>query len=52
MFTLTTPEGQTSGRCITQIAKMNIDPKFIELATDVFLRNVSLSKAGDNGYQV
>ena len=25
-----------SGRCITQLAKVTIDPKFIELTADVF----------------
>ena len=29
---------QTGGRCITQRAKMSIDPKFIELTADVFRR--------------
>ena len=35
---------KTSERCITQLAKMSIDPKFVELAADVFqmfLQNVS-----------
>ena len=36
IFTLTTSVGQTSGRYITQLAKMSIDPIFIELAADVF----------------
>ena len=36
MFTLTTPVKQTSGRCITQLAKRRVDPKFIELTADVF----------------
>ena len=36
MFTLTTSVGQTSGRCITQLAKISIDPKFTELTADVF----------------
>ena len=26
-----------SGRCITQLAKMSVDPKFIDLAVDVFV---------------
>ena len=26
----------TSGRCITQLAKMSIDPKFVQLTADVF----------------
>ena len=45
MFTLTTPVGQTSGRCITQLAKMSIDPKIMELTADVFYKfffNISL----------
>ena len=27
---------KTSGRCITQLANMSIDPTFIELTADVF----------------
>ena len=38
IFTLTTSVGQTTGRCITQLAKMCIDPKLIELIADVFRR--------------
>ena len=30
MSIVTTSVGQTSGRCITQLAKMSIDPKFID----------------------
>ena len=38
MFTLTTSYiGRTSGRCITQLAKMSIDPKAIELTAGVFI---------------
>ena len=29
-----------SGRCITQLAKMSIDPKFIELTADVLNKRV------------
>ena len=35
---------KTSEPCITQLAKMSINPKFVELAADVFqmfLQNVS-----------
>lgn len=36
MFTLTTSVGQWSGQCITLLAKMSVDPIFIELtAVDV-----------------
>ena len=38
VFTLTTSAGQTSGRCIAQLAKMTIDTNFIELTADVFRR--------------
>ena len=38
MFTLTISVGQTSGRCIAQIAKMSVDPKFIKLTAHVFRR--------------
>ena len=47
MFTLTTPVGQTSGRCVTQLAKTSIDLKFIELTADVFrsfFRNTSATR--------
>ena len=27
---------KTSGRCITQLVKMGIDPKFVDLTADVF----------------
>ena len=36
MLTLTISVGQTSGRCITQLANVSIDTKFIELTADVF----------------
>ena len=35
-FTLTTSVGQTRVWCITQLAKMSTDPKFIELTDDSF----------------
>ena len=38
LFALPTSEAQTSGRCITHLAKMSIDPKLIELTADVFRR--------------
>ena len=52
MFTLTTSVGQTSGRCITQLAK-SIDPKFIELTADVFrgLFLIRLETFKQNGVQ-
>ena len=38
MFTLTISLGQTSGRCITQLAKMSIDQKIIAVTADEFRR--------------
>ena len=42
MFTLTISVGQTSGRYITQLAKMSIYPNIIELTADVFIIQVEL----------
>ena len=37
---------KTSGRCITQLAKTTIDPKFIELTADVFRKILSRAPHG------
>ena len=36
MFSLTLFVRQTSGRRITQLAKISVDPKFIELTAEMF----------------
>ena len=38
MFALIISVGQTGGRCTTQLAKMSIDPIFVELTADVLKR--------------
>ena len=58
MLALTTSVGQTSGRCITQLAtdEYCIDPEFIELTADLLRRyfpkentGASLFLCGDTG---
>ena len=47
MFSLATPVGPTIGQCITQLAKMSIEPKFVKLTAYVFrrfLKDTSLGK--------